>query len=166
MRSLGQRIKRFIIVGLASGGYLSYVPVWLIKDRQSTGAGLIGSFWGVFLLSRLPLERGKEILVWVAALAMSIAVSDAAEEILGNKDDQRIVIDEFIGYWTAMLFLPRSLLAVSAAFILFRLFDTWKPAGIRQLGHLPGGWGVVADDIAAGAAANVLVRLLSYIHPL
>ena len=46
-----------------------------------------------------------------------------------------------------------------AAFILFRILDVWKPIGIRSPSHLPGGWGVVVDDIAAGFAANLILQV-------
>ena len=51
----------------------------------------------------------SQIAVWAGVLALGVAVSDAAEAFLGTTDDPRIVIDEFVGFWTAMLFLPRSL---------------------------------------------------------
>src|SRR5471032_1463674 len=98
-------MKKWPILALASGGFLSYLPVWLLPHRRTTGAGLVGSLWGVLLLKGLPLTPLRQILVWTGVLAISVAVSDAAEEILGHKDDQRIVIDEFIGVWTAILFL-------------------------------------------------------------
>lgn len=161
-----RRVVHFFILAIASGCFLSYLPVWLMRDRQSTGAGLVGTFWGVALLSRLPLEYTRQMVVWFGALLMTVAVCDAAEDLLGKKDDQRIVADEFIGYWTTMLFVPRSVFAVVLAFILFRLFDTWKPLGIRRLGDLPGGVGVVIDDLAAGAIANVLLHCVGLVHPL
>jgi phosphatidylglycerophosphatase A len=166
MVARGQKVVRAVVLAFASGGFFSYIPVWLLPNRRNSGSGLVGSFWGVLLLSRFPLGPIRQSFVWLAAFLISVAISDAAEEYLGVKDDPRIVIDEFIGYWTAMLFLPRTLSAVALAFVLFRLFDTWKPIGIRQVGNLPGGWGVVLDDVAAGLAANVFLRCLAFIHPL
>ncbi|SRR5258708_184291 len=161
-----RKVAQWPVLALASGGFVSYIPVWLMQRSRMTGAGLVGSFWGVVLLSYLPLEPGRQFIVWVAVFVMSVVVSDAAEGILGVKDDQRIVIDEFVGYWTAILFLPRSVPSVFAAFVLFRIFDAWKPAGIRALGKLPGGWGVVLDDVAAGVAANLCLHLLALVFPI
>ena len=166
MQGFRQTVVRWTTLALASGCFISYLPVWLLPNRRATGAGLTGSVWGVLLLRGLPVTFWSGAAVWAGAVALSVAVSDAAEETMGRKDDQRIVIDEFVGTWTAVLFLPRSPFAVALAFLLFRLFDTWKPAGIRRLGDLPGGWGVVLDDLAAGAAANGCLRLLQLLHPL
>jgi phosphatidylglycerophosphatase A len=164
MSALG-KAARAVIVALATGCYISYIPAWIFPNRRTTGAGLLGTFWGVLMLSWLPIEPVPQLLVWLLALGLSIAIGDAAEKILAVKDDPRIIVDEFIGAWTALLFLPRSGAVVALSFVLFRIFDTWKPAGIRRLGNLPGGWGVVMDDIAAGLASNVLIHMLRLIRP-
>ncbi len=91
---------------------------------------------------------------------MSVAVSDAAEELLGHKDDQRIVIDEWIGYLASVALLPKTPLILLSGFVLFRLIDTLKPIGINQFAKLPGGWGVVMDDVAGGLLVNAILRLL------
>jgi phosphatidylglycerophosphatase A len=165
MPSLAKRGLRAIVLALASGAFVSYIPAWMMKHRRLTGAGLVGTFWGVVFLNKLPLEAGPSFIVWLAVVAISIAVSDAAEEYLGVKDDPRIVIDEFIGYWTAVLFLPRSSFVMVGAFVLFRIFDSWKPLGIARLGQLRGGWGIVLDDLAAGVAANLCLQLIRLVLP-
>jgi phosphatidylglycerophosphatase A len=154
-----------IAVALATGLYLSFIPAYLVRSQKYTGAGLIGTAWGVVLLPWLPLNPIAQIAVWLGACAMALVISDIAEERLRQKDDPRIIIDETVGYWTAMLFLPRSWPAIVAAFLLFRIFDVWKPLGIRRLGHLPGGWGVLLDDIGAGVAANLLLQIAQRVHP-
>ena len=60
------------------------------------------------------------------------------------------MIDEAVGQSIALLFVPHTLLAFAAAFVLFRIFDIWKPLGAREVQRLPGGVGVVADDVIAG----------------
>ena len=62
-------------------------------------------------------------------------------------DAKPIVLDELIGQTLALLGAPRQALAFAAAFVLFRLFDIWKPLGACQAQSLPGGVGVVADDV-------------------
>jgi phosphatidylglycerophosphatase A len=158
-------IRVFIVKALASGLFLSYIPYWALKHQRFSGAGLVGTFWGLALVRWLPFEPVREIMVWAGACFVSIAISDYAEEYYGNKDDQRIVLDEFAGYWTAVLFLPRPFIALATAFVLFRLFDTLKPSFIRRSGNLPGGWGVVVDDILAGAAANLVLQAVRLIKP-
>jgi phosphatidylglycerophosphatase A len=151
---------------LATGFFLSYLPARLFKTRVGTGAGLVGTLWGVAVLPLLPHNPYQQTAVWLGVLALSIVIGDRAEELLGVKDDARIVIDETIGFLTAMLFLPHSWPAIIGAFVLFRLFDVWKPGVIRKLSQFPGGWGVVLDDIAAGVVSNLILQCLNAVHPL
>jgi phosphatidylglycerophosphatase A len=78
---------------------------------------------------------------------------------LGRPDPGRIVVDEVCGQLVALAFLPGGWLPVGLSFALFRFFDIIKPWPVRRLERLPGGWGIMADDIAAGLAAAVLTRL-------
>jgi len=102
-----------------------------------------------------PLAGGA----WALILGLAIWSSGRAQTYLGE-DDGRIVIDEVAGQLTALLFLPVRLDVGLVGFLLFRLFDIWKPVPIRALESLPGGSGVVADDIAAGVAANLVGQVL------
>ncbi len=79
-----------------------------------------------------------------------------------GKDSPRIVIDEIGGMMVAALALPHSLLNLTAAFLLFRLFDILKPPPLGWLQGVKGGWGVMADDLAAGILANLVLRLLRF----
>jgi phosphatidylglycerophosphatase A len=74
-------------------------------------------------------------------------------------DPAKVVVDEVIGVWIAMLGVPFSLLNLAVAFVLFRIFDIWKPLGIRQMERLPGGWGVMMDDVLAGIYSMILMHL-------
>ena len=74
-----------------------------------------------------------------------------------------MVSDEFAGMWAACLFLPKTWVWLLIAFLLFRALDILKPFGIRRLEKMPGGIGIVADDLAAGlvtAAGLNVVRLV------
>jgi phosphatidylglycerophosphatase A len=158
-------VINFIVNALASGFYLSYLPGLILRHRSLTGAGLVGSLWGVAALPLLPQNPWREACVLLGAIACAIAVSDAAEYILGKTDDQRIVIDEFVGYWTTIAFLPRSGWILAIGFVLFRLLDVTKIFWIRRAGEFPGGWGIVADDVAAGLVGNILLRAVLLVHP-
>jgi phosphatidylglycerophosphatase A len=91
------------------------------------------------------------VALGLLALATIVAVWAAgeAEKDLGH-DAGPIVIDELVGQSLALLFAPHRIGVFVAAFFLFRLFDIWKPLGAREAQALPGGWGVVADDVIAG----------------
>jgi phosphatidylglycerophosphatase A len=82
-----------------------------------------------------------------------------AEVLLGRKDDPSIVIDEIAGFLTSLFLVPAGWGYAAAAFMLFRFFDIVKPWPIRRLQDLPGGVGVMADDIAAGVCTNLVLQL-------
>jgi phosphatidylglycerophosphatase A len=75
-------------------------------------------------------------------------------------DPSIVVIDEIVGMWISLLFLPVSLPLSIVAFFAFRLFDVVKPEPARYLERIPGGWGIMLDDVAAGVYANLACRLL------
>ena len=90
---------------------------------------------------------------------LSVFFITRAEPILGH-DNGKIVIDEFWGYMVAVLFLPKTIFVVIGAFILFRIFDIFKPEPVDMLQKLPRGWGVMVDDIMAGIYANLVLQIL------
>jgi phosphatidylglycerophosphatase A len=93
----------------------------------------------------------------LAALAVWACGAEAARR--GEDDPGAIVADEVAGQWLALAALalalrrPPTLPEIAGGFVLFRLLDVVKPWPIRRLERLPGGWGVVVDDLAAGLAA-------------
>jgi phosphatidylglycerophosphatase A len=77
-----------------------------------------------------------------------------------HPDPSIVVIDEIVGIWIALLLLPKTVLAYALAFVLFRIFDVLKPEPARALERLPGGWGIMLDDVVAGAYANIGARIV------
>jgi phosphatidylglycerophosphatase A len=102
------------------------------------------------------------LLIVIALSALSIYVAGRAEKIYQKKDDQRIVIDEIIGFQITMLPVAITILHLCVGFVLFRIFDILKPFPINNLQRLPGGWGVVIDDVAAGIYVGVILFALNY----
>ena len=144
------------------------------------GAGLLpvapGTFGalegvGLFLLLRAPwaLSDQRAVLFAVAntlIFAVGVLASDRVCKILQSKDPRRIVIDEVSGQLISLspLLLSPTWLSVFIGFLLFRIFDIFKPYPIRKLEHLPGGLGVMADDVLAGIYAALLVWAGRRIH--
>jgi phosphatidylglycerophosphatase A len=95
--------------------------------------------------------------------AISVWAAGEAERVLGH-DAGPIVIDEVIGQTLALLFVPHHVLAFVAAFFLFRLFDIWKPLGAYQAQSLPGGFGIVADDMIAGLTTMLAMQGLLWVQ--
>lgn len=134
---------------------------------STAGRGLAFGYWGFELLFlALPI-----LMTWIA-----VAASDHVTRETGLKDPGFIVADEWAGLWIALwplrwqvaLDLPRLftqdclriLPLILTPFLFFRLFDIWKPWPIRQIQVLPGGQGVVVDDVVAGLYALALTQLL------
>ncbi len=92
------------------------------------------------------------LLLIAAGAAVSVWSAGEAEKVLGH-DARPIVVDEVVGQSLALFLVPHSRAAFLAAFLLFRLFDIWKPLGARESQALPGGWGITADDAIAGLTA-------------
>src|SRR5215831_8005379 len=98
------------------------------------------------------------LAVLVAGFFVAVWAAGEAEKTLGH-DAHPIVIDEVIGQSIALLGAPHTWWAFLACFVLFRIFDVWKPLGAHQAQSLPGGWGVVTDDVIAGATSCVVFQL-------
>ena len=97
--------------------------------------------------------------------ALNIALAPWAIAKFGDKDPGQFVLDEAAGICLTVLFLPprpgwEIWITLAAAFIAFRLFDITKPPPARQLEHLPMGWGILMDDLAAAVYANLLCQIV------
>jgi phosphatidylglycerophosphatase A len=128
--------------------------------------GTCGTFVAVPLawaLASLPLWLF--LTVTSAITLIAIWAAHRADLAWGTHDSGRIVIDEVAGYLVTMALVPRdSAAALAIGFVVFRFFDIVKPPPVRWLDeNLPGGWGVVLDDVAAGVmGAAVMVALLHF----
>lgn len=100
------------------------------------------------------------IALILAGTAIAVWVAGEAEKEMGH-DAKPIVIDEAVGQSLALLYVPHQAAAFFAAFVLFRIFDVWKPLGAREAQVLPGGLGVVADDVIAGLTSLLVFHLLT-----
>ena len=105
-------------------------------------------------------------LPWVLAALPVIAglISVGAVRKSWGDDPSQVVIDEWAGTWIACLLLPNRPAAVIAALLLFRVFDIFKPLGIRRMERVHGAAGVMLDDILAGVYANLCVQLLLWLN--
>jgi phosphatidylglycerophosphatase A len=106
-------------------------------------------------LSLLPASLYSLVLVTCAALGVWVA--GQAEQLFGLHDAGCIVIDEIAGMLVTYYAVPVALLPLGGGFVCFRLFDIYKP--VPQLERLPGGWGIMLDDLLAGLLAQGCLRL-------
>ena len=82
-----------------------------------------------------------------------------------GKDPSRIVVDEMVGMWISLLWVGSGWIPLLSAFVLFRFFDIVKPLGIHKTEQLPGGIGVMTDDILAGIYTNLILQVTFRIIP-
>jgi phosphatidylglycerophosphatase A len=112
------------------------------------------------LLSQLSLL--PYILVVVIAFAVGIYLCGRTATDLGVHDHPGIVWDEFVGFWITMIAAPAGWLWVFIGFILFRLFDIWKPWPIRFFDkNVESGLGIMIDDVLAGIYALMVLQLIA-----
>lgn len=142
-----------VAVFIATAGPFGYSPV---------ASGTVGSMAAVpmaALMCRLPWQWQLAILVGLYFLFVWAAA--VAEEHFGRKDPGEVVNDEVIGYLVGMFALPPDSAHLAISFLLFRAFDVIKPWPIRWADRkMPGGWGIVTDDVMAGIATQVLMRII------
>jgi len=123
-------------------------------------SGTVASALTIVVLWLLALSRTEIIVVFVVVTVIGTWAAEHAERALGTKDPGAIVIDEVAGMTLSVLLLPLTVPVAILAFLLFRLFDIVKPTPARQAHALPGGAGVMVDDLIAGLYALVIVVAL------
>jgi phosphatidylglycerophosphatase A len=144
------QIRRSLSYRLASLFGLGEVPA-----AQGTVATLVAGIPCFLIAGRFLWQ--VQLLLFTILAGIGWYVSHKTEMELGRSDPGEIVIDELCGYLFAMIGHPVSFASILSGFLLFRLFDIWKPWPIGLIDRkLPGGAGVMADDILAGIYANIL----------
>ena len=115
----------------------------------------------VVLLYKAALHRwpvGAQIALVAAVAAVGVWASARAAAAFGREDPRTVVVDEVAGQMAALVLCPPDWTPLLIGFALFRAFDILKPFPIRRIERLPGGWGIVADDLAAGLLSFLLLR--------
>jgi phosphatidylglycerophosphatase A len=128
--------------------------------------GTAGSLVGLVLywpLQRLPLLWQVTTLGLVFGWGV-ICASYVVRQV-GDPDPGIVVVDEVVGMWASLLYLPFTWATAVTAFLMFRAMDIFKPYPARDLESLPGGWGIMADDLMAGIYANLLLRVALRVWP-
>lgn len=152
-QSIWRRPVHFFAFGLGSGG----VP-WAPGTCGTLAA--IPFYW---LLSELTL--GWYLSLVAVAFVIGVWLCDKTSRDLGVHDHSGIVWDEFVGYWITMAAIPFSWEAALWGFVLFRIFDIFKPWPIRWADRrVTGGFGIMIDDVLAGIYAWSTIHLWLWLH--
>ncbi|MFW5992461.1 MAG: phosphatidylglycerophosphatase A, partial [Halanaerobiaceae bacterium] len=119
--------------------------------------GTFGSLLALVLLYFFPVLRSLPVLV--AIFILGVLSAGYEERIQGKKDDSRIVIDEIFGILLVFWNQPLEIKWLILGFLLFRFFDVVKPLGIKKLQKISGGPGIMIDDLMAGFASWIILKL-------
>lgn len=121
-----------------------------------TLASLLAVLLYYFVLHRLGVFT--MLLILAAVFAVGVVSAGAYARTVGRHDPRPVVIDEVCGQLAALTALPAEWFPLALAFLVFRLLDVLKPFPIGRLEALPGGWGIMADDMAAGILTAFFVH--------
>ena len=146
-------MKERLSILVSSFFYLGYSPV---------APGTVGTLGAVLLFYLISGFSNLEyVLFTIVFIILSVWVSGVTRTNLGESDPGIIVIDEVCGFLVTMILIPPSIINIALGFLLFRFFDILKPPPIRRSETLPGGLGIVADDVLAGIYANILLQIFA-----
>ncbi|MGD2188248.1 MAG: phosphatidylglycerophosphatase A [Desulfobacterales bacterium] len=149
------KFRERAVLFLATGFFIGTVPF---------APGTFGAIIGLpvcFLISKLNIFIA--VICTLLFIFFAIWMAAAAGKIVKKEDPAEIVIDEIAGLIVTFVGLPFTLKTAIAGFIIFRIFDIWKPFPIRSLEKkVAGGPGIVLDDVMAGIYANLILRLAIY----
>ena len=138
------------------------IATGLFTGYSHFASGTCGTAVALFAYLFLPDLSSAEWAVGLGVLLLvSVHTANKGEAEWGH-DPAPVVIDEVIGFFVSVAFLPQSLLLGLAGFFLFRALDIVKPSPAREAESLPGGWGVVLDDVAAGVYVNLILRVVLF----
>jgi phosphatidylglycerophosphatase A len=140
------------------------LSTWFGCGYFPVGPGTIGSLAAVLIAAvahqYLGAGRITFLLATLVLLAPGIWSATQTARLLNREDPGLVVIDEVLGIWVTLLGATAlNWKSFTAAFILFRVFDIWKPWPVRQFENLPDGTGIVADDLAAGVYAAIMLYI-------
>ncbi len=135
---------------MATFFYIGYLPL-----APGTMASLAGAALAVIFYGNAPAY----IAVFIALTILGFLTSGSVEKMIGKKDPGCIVIDEVAGVMIAFWMLPLTAPVLISAFFLFRAFDMFKIYPANTFESIPGGVGIMMDDIVAGLYANIIMHL-------
>ncbi len=146
---------------IASGLYSGYAPI---------APGTFGSLLGVilvYLLNSILLRFGIEGNIFIVSNMVIVFIlyfigvwSVKKVHRIWKHDDGRIVIDEIVGVWLGLIFIPVEVKYYFLAFVVFRFFDILKPFGVKKIDNIRGDSSVMLDDVLAGFYSMIVVIML------
>ena len=135
-----------------------FTGLWPFKG-PATFASLVSALI-FFYLHTIFLNELYLLVVIIIFIILGTWSSDRTATAT-DKDPSKVVIDEWVGMWITLLFLPNSLVWFFVGFLVFRYLDIFKPFGINKIERIPGGLGIMMDDIAAGIFGCIILNSIN-----
>ncbi|MEZ5345247.1 MAG: phosphatidylglycerophosphatase A [Pyrinomonadaceae bacterium] len=152
----------YLPIAPGTWGSLVGVGIYLLYAKAANYSKLFLLDSGWVYQQYTAILYAKTGILLAAVCLLGIWASKRAVALFGSKDPQKIVVDEVMGQLIVFAFVPFqiSVWLVAAGFVLFRVFDIWKPYPVRNVEGLPDGIGVCADDIVAGIYGGICLSVL------
>ena len=141
---------------------------WMLGAGFGTGLapvapGTVGSLLALVIYAFLPISEDSLALYLMVGVGFLVGIwATGTLTSPSEHDPGKAVWDEFIGMWATCILLPKTVSWLAAAFFLFRILDIVKPWPVRRLERLPGGVGIMADDLLAGLYGAALLNGLRW----
>lgn len=139
---------------LGSGFFTGYLP-----NAQGTFGSLVA-----LIIYLIPGFENPTIMILTISFFSSIGIMIGNDfEKAYGKDPKQCTIDELVGTWISLLFIPKQILYIAMAFIIWRVLDILKPFPAKLVEKIKGGWGIMLDDILMGFYTFIIMHLLVYL---
>ena len=140
-----------------------FVATFFYLGKLPFAPGSRGSLGALLLWLLLPVTFSVHLYALIILFILGVYSSNKMAKYLNNQDPSEVVIDEVVGMGISLFMLPHSFGLYLLAFILFRIFDIFKPLFIYRIQNLSGGWGIMLDDVLAGLFTFALVNGIAII---
>ena len=134
-----------------------FAATFFYLGKLPIAPGTWGSFGALILWLFLPVTTSVHLSVILILFVLGVYSSQQVAKYMQVHDPSEVVIDEAVGMGISLFMLPHNLDLYLLAFIVFRIFDILKPSFIYQVQNLPGGWGIMLDDVLAGLFTLAIV---------
>jgi phosphatidylglycerophosphatase A len=139
--------------------YITFFGSGFLSGYSPFASGTVGSAVALLFLF-IPNFSNPSIIIPISLLffLLGVIVSDKMETVLGQ-DPSVVTIDEIVGMWISLWFVPITIINVGTAFLIFRILDILKPYPAGEIDKQPGGWNIMLDDVIAGIYTNFIVNI-------
>lgn len=137
--------------------FSNLISTFFYLGRLPKAPGTWGSLGALFVWSFIPETILFRLIVLIITIIVGFFACEIALNQADDSDPSYIVIDEVVGLWITLLFVPKTVFLFTLGFILFRVFDILKPSFIYSVQFLKGSLGVMLDDILAGVLSLIIL---------